>query len=145
MFFFIGSTEEILLKIETRFKQDYPNIKYTGHYSPPFKDNYSEYEIDEMLDVINMHKPSVLWVGMTAPKQEKWIFNNLHRLDVNFIAAIGAVFDFYSGNISRSNNMFQKIGLEWLYRLITQPKKMWRRTVISSPIFIYHVIKKLIY
>lgn len=94
-----------------------------------------------MRRVINLAKPDVLWVGMTAPKQEKWIYANLPHLNVKFAAAIGAVFDFYTGRVKRSSPIFQKLGLEWLPRLVSQPRRLWRRMIISAPIFIWHIIK----
>jgi len=95
-----------------------------------------------MIEQINRAAPDVLWVGMTAPKQEKWIFANKERLQVKFIGAIGAVFDFYSGNVKRSHPFFQRLGLEWLPRLLRDPRRLWRRTFISSPIFLYKILKQ---
>ena len=81
-------------------ERDYPKIRFAGSYSPPFKQDYTGDELDAMVAAINQARPDILWVGMTAPKQEKWIHQNLHRLDVRFAAAIGAVFDFYTGELS---------------------------------------------
>jgi N-acetylglucosaminyldiphosphoundecaprenol N-acetyl-beta-D-mannosaminyltransferase len=140
--FFLGSTEHNLDLIRKRMTQDYPNICIAGTYSPPFKPNYSENELEEMIKVINAAKPDVLWVGMTAPKQEKWIFENRARLNVRFAGAIGAVFDFYTGSVKRSHPVFQRLGLEWLPRLIQQPKRLWRRMLVSAPIFLWHVLRE---
>ena len=140
--FFLGSIEMNLKKIATKFAKDYPNINIAGSYSPPYKTDYSQDELDQMIDLINQSKADVLWVGMTAPKQEKWIYQNKNRLNVKFIGAIGAVFDFYTGEVKRSPVLFQKLGLEWLPRLIQQPKRLWRRMFISAPYFLWHVIIK---
>ena len=140
--FFLGSTEETLAKIRARMAQDYPNIRVAGTYSPPFKPAYTVADLDEMISVVNTARPDVLWVGMTAPKQEKWIFENLHRLDVKFAGAVGAVFDFYVGNVKRSHPVFQSLGLEWLPRLLRQPRRLWRRTFVSAPIFVWHVFRR---
>lgn len=139
--FFLGATEDTLALIKMRMARDYPEINVVGTYSPPFRPLYTEAEVDEMVCVINKVKPDVLWVGMTAPKQEKWIANNLHRLDVRFAGAVGAVFDFYTGKVKRSHPMFQRIGLEWLPRLVQQPKRLWRRMLVSAPIFLLHVVR----
>jgi N-acetylglucosaminyldiphosphoundecaprenol N-acetyl-beta-D-mannosaminyltransferase len=139
--FFLGSTEECLADIRERFTRDYPAVRLAGTWSPPFKSEWTEEELWEMRRTINLAKPDVLWVGMTAPKQEKWIKSNLSHLDIKFAAAIGAVFDFYTGRVKRSSPIFQKLGLEWLPRLFAQPRRLWRRMVISAPIFIWHVIK----
>jgi N-acetylglucosaminyldiphosphoundecaprenol N-acetyl-beta-D-mannosaminyltransferase len=139
--FFLGATEDTLAKIRTKMAHDYPKVRVAGTYSPPFKAAYSEEELDAMIYAINAAKPDVLWVGMTAPKQEKWIYDNLARLDVRFAGAIGAVFDFYTGKVKRSHPMFQSLGLEWLPRLIQQPRRLWRRIFISAPEFLIDVIR----
>ena len=139
--FFLGATEETLALIRARMARDYPNIKVAGTFSPPFKPTYTPAELDEMIGAINAVKPDVLWVGMTAPKQEKWIFQNRDRLNVRFAGAIGAVFDFYTGRVKRSHPVFQRLGLEWLPRLVQQPRRLWRRMFVSAPIFLWHVIK----
>ena len=139
--FFLGASDGTLAKISTRMTVDCPNIRVAGTYSPPFKLSYSTLELDEMITAINMTRPDVLWVGMTAPKQEKWIFENRARLDVRFAAAVGAVFDFYTGNVKRSHPAFQRLGLEWLPRLLQQPRRLWRRMFVSGPIFIWHAVK----
>ena len=130
-YFFLGSTEETLQKIKKKMQLDFPNIDVVGLYSPPFKKTFSTEDNELMIREINKVKPDVLWVGMTAPKQEKWICENRDKLDVKFIGAIGAVFDFYIGKIKRSPLFFQKCGLEWLPRLVQEPKRLWRRNVIS--------------
>jgi N-acetylglucosaminyldiphosphoundecaprenol N-acetyl-beta-D-mannosaminyltransferase len=139
--FFLGSTEEILAEIRRRMTMDYPNLRVAGTFSPPYKPEFSSAELDEMIAAINAVKPDVLWVGMTAPKQEKWIHQNRHRLQVKFVGAIGAVFDFYTGRVKRSHPVFQKLGLEWLPRLLQEPRRLWRRMGISAPIFLWHVLK----
>ncbi|MDP3706178.1 MAG: WecB/TagA/CpsF family glycosyltransferase [Legionellaceae bacterium] len=140
--FFIGSTQETLDRITLRMKQDFPNVRIVGTYSPPFKSEFDQEDNNVMIDLINRAAPDVLWIGMTAPKQEKWIFTNKERLDVKFIGAIGAVFDFYSGNVKRSHPFFQRLGLEWLPRLLKEPRRLWRRTFMSSPIFLYRIFKQ---
>lgn len=139
--FFLGASEATLAQIRTRVALDYPHVRVAGTWSPPFKPTYSALELDEMVGAINAARPDVLWVGMTAPKQEKWIFENRARLDVRFAAAVGAVFDFYTGNVKRSHPVFQRLGLEWLPRLLQQPRRLWRRMFVSAPIFVWHTLK----
>lgn len=138
--YFLGSTSESLCKIRTKFESEYPALRFSGSYSPPFKQKYTDQELDEMIEAINHAKPDILWVGLTAPKQEKWIRQNIHRLDIKFAAAVGAVFDFYTGRIKRSNPLFQRLGLEWFPRLLQEPRRLWRRMFVSAPIFIWHVV-----
>lgn len=142
--FFLGASDETLALIRARMAVDYPAIRVAGTYSPPFKPEYSAAELDEMITAVNVARPDVLWVGMTAPKQEKWIFQNLHRLDVKFAGAVGAVFDFYVGKVKRSHPAFQELGLEWLPRLLQQPVRLWRRTFVSAPIFVWHVVRQAV-
>jgi N-acetylglucosaminyldiphosphoundecaprenol N-acetyl-beta-D-mannosaminyltransferase len=139
--FFLGSTEDTLRRIRDKMASDFPRIRVVGTYSPAFKSHYSECEMDEMVQAINSAKPDVLWVGMTAPKQEMWIHQAQARLDVKFAAAIGAVFDFYIGQIKRSHPMFQRLGLEWLPRLLQEPRRLWRRMFVSAPIFVWGVLR----
>lgn len=137
--FFLGAAEETLLDIRERMAVDYPNIEIVGTYSPPFKPEYSVAELDEMIAAVNAAEPDVLWVGMTAPKQEKWIYDHVSELNVKFAGAIGAVFDFYTGRVQRSHPFFQKVGFEWLPRLLQEPKRLWRRMFVSAPVFLWHV------
>jgi N-acetylglucosaminyldiphosphoundecaprenol N-acetyl-beta-D-mannosaminyltransferase len=140
--FFLGATEETLTLMRQRMARDYPNIKVAGSYSPPFKDVYSRAEINEMITAINTLALDVLWMGMSAPKQEKFIFENRSRLNVKFAAAVGAVFDFYTGNVKRSHPLFQRMGLEWLPRLIQEPQRLWRRMFVSAPVFVWNVVRQ---
>ncbi len=139
--FFLGSTSQSLEAIEKNFIADYPNLLIVGMVSPSFSHKIPEVENDEILAKINSSGADILWVGMTAPKQEKWISGNLTRLNVGFIGAIGAVFDFYSGHIKRPPYIFRLIGLEWLLRLVGEPRRLWRRTFISGPVFIFDALK----
>ena len=140
--FFLGSTEETLAVIRTRMAVDFPNVRVAGTYSPPFKPIFSDEDNELMMAAIHAAAPDVLWVGMTAPKQEKWIYENRDRLNVKFAAAVGAVFDFYTEKVKRSHPAFQKIGLEWLPRLMREPKRLWRRNFVSTPLFLLMILKE---
>jgi N-acetylglucosaminyldiphosphoundecaprenol N-acetyl-beta-D-mannosaminyltransferase len=139
--FLLGSSAEVLDLMVKRFAQEYPNIQIVGVLSPPYKDSFSEDEKQNMVKAINLAQPDILWVAMTAPKQEKWIFEMRDELEVPFAAAVGAVFDFYSGKIHRPNRTFQKLGLEWLRRLLNEPKRLHHRMTVSAPKFVYSVLK----
>lgn len=137
--FFLGSTDATLADIGRRMSEDWPNIRIAGTYSPPFKAKFSDDDLDLMVTAINAARPDVLWVGMTAPKQELWIQQVLPRLEVRFVAAVGAVFDFYTGRVKRPHPLFRRLGVEWLPRLLQEPRRLWRRTLVSAPIFLWHV------
>lgn len=138
-YFFLGSTETNLVCLRDKIQNDFPNIRIAGMYSPPFKTEFTFEESRIMLEAVNRVKPDVLWVGMTAPKQEKWIYRHRDKLNVHFIGAIGAVFDFYTGTVNRSHPWFLEHGLEWLPRLIQEPRRLWDRTVVSAPLFLARI------
>lgn len=139
--FFLGSTNETLQKISDKAAIDYPNVK-VYNYSPPFKSMFSDDDNLIMIEKINAQVPDVLFVGMTAPKQEKWAYQNFENLNVKHVCCIGAVFDFYAGTSKRAPKWMIKIGLEWMYRLISNPKRMWRRYLIGNTKFIATVFKE---
>jgi len=143
-YFFLGSTEVVLKLIKERIKRDYPNITLCGLLSPPFKENFSEIENLQMVSAVNAAQPEVLWVGMTAPKQEKWIFENRNKLQVPFIGAIGAVFDFFAGTKQRSSIFWQRLGLEWLPRFLREPRRLWERNLKSTPTFLFWIVKEMV-
>jgi N-acetylglucosaminyldiphosphoundecaprenol N-acetyl-beta-D-mannosaminyltransferase len=101
---------DTLNKIESKISKEYPNVKVKS-YSPPYKALFSEEDSQIMCNVVNDFIPDVLFVGMTAPKQEKWVDANKHRLKVKNIASIGAVFDFYAGNVKRSSPFWISFGV----------------------------------
>lgn len=138
--FFFGSSTAVLDLIAERFTYEYPELELCGTLSPPFGD-WDDETNSEMIAKINASKTDVLWVGMTAPKQEKWINKNHGQLDATICGAIGAVFDFYAGTYERAPELFCRMGIEWVYRLCKEPRRMWRRTFISAPIFIWSVLK----
>ena len=142
--FFLGSTDETLQKISKRAAIDYPNVS-VFNYSPPYRTVFSEEENRKMVEQVNDKLPDVLFVGMTAPKQEKWAYQNFDKLNVGHVCCIGAVFDFYAGTSKRAPNWMIKIGLEWFYRLISNPKRMWRRYLVGNVKFIMTIIREKLF
>lgn len=141
--FFLGSTMDTLERLRERMAKDYPKVIVAGVYSPPFKDVFSRADISNMVKAVNTASPDILWIGLSAPKQEKFVYENRAKLNVTFVAAIGAVFDFYSGSIKRdADSWFVNHGLEWLPRLFQEPGRLWRRMFVSAPVFLWHVVKK---
>ncbi|MEX2513459.1 MAG: WecB/TagA/CpsF family glycosyltransferase [Cyclobacteriaceae bacterium] len=133
--FYLGTSDSTLQIIAERSRREYPNIKVSG-YSPPFKEEFTMEESDQMIAAVNAFHPDVLFIGMTAPKQEKWAFAHKEFLDVKVICCIGAVFDFYAGTIERPGQVWINCGLEWLVRLVREPRRMWVRYLYYGPIFI---------
>ncbi|MCG2459693.1 WecB/TagA/CpsF family glycosyltransferase [Flavobacteriaceae bacterium F89] len=142
--FYLGASEQTLKKIQKKNFSDYPQIR-VGLYSPPFKSSFSKEDNRKMLKEVNDFRPDVLFIGMTAPKQEKWSYKNLGLIDAQITCCIGAVFDFYSGTVNRPNQFWINIGLEWLIRLINEPKRLWKRYLYFGLIFAGKIIiKKLV-
>jgi len=139
--FYAGATESTLKLIEKKIQKEYPNIR-VGSYSPPFRQEFSQDETTAMITAINEFIPDILFVGMTAPKQEKWVYANKDRIETTMICSIGAVFDFYAGTVRRSGSIWIKLGLEWLPRLLREPKRLLRRNIVSSPLFLWEVFKE---
>jgi N-acetylglucosaminyldiphosphoundecaprenol N-acetyl-beta-D-mannosaminyltransferase len=140
--FFLGSTEDTLADIRLRMAVDFPNLRIAGTYSPPFKDEFSAADNQAMIAEVNAAAPDVLWVGLAAPKQEKWLHQHHAQLNVTFAAGVGAVFDFYKDRVVRADPVFQRLGLEWLPRLLQQPRRLWRRMAVSAPIFVWRVLRQ---
>ncbi len=137
--FFLGSTAETLAAIEAKMAREFPGVEVAGTYPPPFRESFAPEDDDAMIEAVNRARSEVLWVGMTAPKQETLIARIRDRVDVRFIGAIGAVFDFFTGRVERSHPAWQRAGLEWLPRLVRQPRRLWRRTFVSAPHFLWLV------
>ena len=140
--FFMGSSEAVLSAVRERCAKEYPLIEVIT-YSPPYKPEFSEDDNRAIVDAINVADPDLLWIGMTAPKQEKWTYSHWKDLNIRcHCGTIGAVFDFYAGTVKRAPQWMQKAGLEWLYRLLKEPRRMWRRYVIGNCKFIINCIKE---
>lgn len=139
---FLGSSNNVLALIKERAEKDYPNIEVIT-FSPPYKPVFSDEDNRMMIEAINNTKPDLLWIGMTAPKQEKWAYAHWNELNINcHVGTIGAVFDFYAGTMQRAPMWWQEHSLEWLYRLLKEPKRMWRRYLIGNILFLWNIFTK---
>ena len=139
---FMGSSEKVLALIREKVAVDYPNLEVVT-YSPPYKLEFSDEDNAAIIKAINDANPDLLWIGMTAPKQEKWTYSHWNELNIHcHVGTIGAVFDFYAGTAKRAPKWWQEHSLEWLYRLVKEPKRMWRRYILGNPLFIYNVVKE---
>ena len=136
--FYMGASKETLLKIKEKLKREYPNIT-VAYYSPPFKENFSDKDNAVIIDKINNFNPDALFIGMTAPKQEKWLYEHRENLKFRVATSIGAVFDFYAETVNRPSPFWIKLHLEWLMRFVFEPKKLWKRNFISTPQFLYEL------
>ena len=139
---FMGSSQKVLDLIVKRAAEVYPHLKIVT-YSPPYKPEFSEEDNKAIVEAINAADPDLLWIGMTAPKQEKWTYSHWNELNIHcHVGTIGAVFDFFAGTVERAPMWWQCHGLEWLYRLLKEPKRMWRRYIIGNALFLWNMLKE---
>jgi N-acetylglucosaminyldiphosphoundecaprenol N-acetyl-beta-D-mannosaminyltransferase len=139
---FLGSSEKVLALIRERAAVDYPNLEVVT-YSPPYKPEFSDEDNQAMIQAVNDANPDLLWIGMTAPKQEKWTYQHWDKLNIHcHCGTVGAVFDFYASTAKRAPLWWQEHALEWLYRLLKEPRRMWRRYVIGNPLFLWNIMKE---
>lgn len=136
--YFYGSTEETLEKLYVELEKNYPGIQISGMYSPPFRPLTDE-EDEAIVKRINVTESDFLWVGLGAPKQEKWMAKHQGRVN-GFMIGVGAGFDYFAGNISRAPEWMQKMNLEWLYRLMQDPKRLLKRYMITNTKFIWNAV-----
>lgn len=138
--YFYGSTEETLEKLRQKLDEKCPGLQIAGMYSPPFRTMTKE-EDASVIEMINETNADFVWVGLGAPKQEKWMAE--HQGSINgFMVGVGAAFDYYAGNIERAPQWMQKFNLEWLYRLMQDPKRLFKRYFYTNTKFIWNVIVK---
>ena len=138
---FMGSSQRVLDLIVKRAAEVYPHLKVVT-YSPPYKPEFSDEDNKAIIEAINAANPDLLWIGMTAPKQEKWTYSHWKELNIHcHVGTIGAVFDFFAGTVERAPMWWQRHGLEWLYRLLKEPKRMWRRYIIGNALFLWNMLK----
>lgn len=136
--YFYGSTEETLKLLEEKLKENYPGIQISGMYSPPFRP-LTEEEDKVIVEKINETNPDFVWIGLGAPKQERWMA--AHQGQINgLMLGVGAGFDYYAGNIDRAPEWMQKANLEWLYRLIQDPKRLFKRYLHTNTKFIWNAM-----
>jgi N-acetylglucosaminyldiphosphoundecaprenol N-acetyl-beta-D-mannosaminyltransferase len=141
---FLGASSNSLEKIKEKMFRDYPEVIVSA-YSPPFKEEFSADDNRKMTEIIKSVNPDVLFVGMTAPKQEKWVFQNKPAINAKVICSIGAVFDFYAGTNKRPAKLWIFLNLEWFIRLVKEPRRLWKRYLFYSPIFFTDLLRCLLF
>lgn len=141
--YFLGSSEQTLKKITDRAKAEFPNVT-TGTYSPPFRPEFTADDNDQMVKAINAFKPDVLFVGLTAPKQEKWAYQHRDKVNARIISTIGNVFDWYAGNSKRPAKIWINLRLEWLVRIFLRPE-IFRRNTGNQMMFLRDLFLHITY
>jgi N-acetylglucosaminyldiphosphoundecaprenol N-acetyl-beta-D-mannosaminyltransferase len=141
--FLLGSTPETLRRLVEAVHRDFPGAQICGVASPPFR-ALSERESVELAERVNDARPDIVWIGLGAPRQELWMHENRGRLRAPALIGVGAVFDFASGTKRRAPRWVRDAGLEWAYRLATEPRRLWRRYVATNTSFLLHVAAALV-
>jgi N-acetylglucosaminyldiphosphoundecaprenol N-acetyl-beta-D-mannosaminyltransferase len=140
--FFYGSTEETLQKLRVALGAQFPNLQIAGTYSPPFRP-LSREEDEETVEMINASGANVVFVGLGCPKQEKWMADHRGRIDAVMIG-VGAAFDYHSGVVKRAPVWWQRNGLEWLYRLGSEPRRLFKRYAVTNTLFIVGFFRQFV-
>ncbi len=138
--FLYGGTQETCQQLELNLLAKFPKLNIVGLFSPPFRP-LSDEENQRMIQEINKMNPDILWVGLGSPKQDIWMYTNRDKLDVPVMVGVGAAFDFLSGNKIQAPRWIQRSGLEWLFRLCCEPRRLWRRYLIGNPMFLCLLLK----
>ena len=134
--YFYGGKPEMLKKLEMELKTTYPRLQIVGMYSPPFRE-LSEVEKQQDIDRINASGADVIWIGLGAPKQENWMYEHKGKLQGTAIG-VGAGFDYHAKELKRAPIWMQKMRLEWLPRLIQNPRRLWKRYLVTNIKFIVY-------
>lgn len=141
--FFYGSTSQVLQSLVVSLQERIPALNVCGTFSPPFR----PLDVEERADVVRMIRTSgakFIWVGLGAPKQEKWMAEISDDLKPAILFGVGAAFDFHAGVLQRAPLWLRRRGLEWLYRLIQEPKRLWKRYLVTNTLFVYYLIRRKI-
>ena len=140
--FFLGGADHTLEKLLDATSSNLPKLKVVGVYSPPFRE-FTVEDDKKIIEAINQKKPNILWVAFDLKKQEEWIYRHRKEIESPVVIGVGAAFKFISGEVKRVPKWIGNMGLEWLWRLFHEPKKIWRRVFIYGPIFLWLAIVDL--
>ena len=139
-YFYGGKDDTVLKKLRENLERDYPEIQIVGMYSPPFRP-LTEDEDKFICDEINSVKPDFLWVGIGAPKQEIWMQQHQTKVHGTVMLGVGAGFDYFAGTLNKAPKWMETVGLEWMYRLIMEPQRLWKRYILGGFKWIYYQAK----
>lgn len=141
--FFYGGANGVAELLKEKMEEKYPGVQIVGTYTPPFH-SLNQMEEKEFIQQIFRLKPDIIWVGLSTPKQEIFMYEYLPKLDTKLMIGVGAAFDFHTGRVKQAPRWMQRSGLEWFYRIIADPKRLWKRYAKNNPLFIWHIILQLL-
>lgn len=141
--FLYGGTEDALEQLESGLQRRCPGLQVVGKYSPPFRPLTDE-EDAQVVRMVNEANADIVWVGLSTPKQERWMASHVHRLTAPVLLGVGAAFDFHSGLKKQAPRWMQRSGLEWLFRLATEPRRLGPRYLVNNPLFVLLVLRQML-
>jgi N-acetylglucosaminyldiphosphoundecaprenol N-acetyl-beta-D-mannosaminyltransferase len=137
--FFYGGAEGVADLLAEKLQSKFPGLIVAGTYCPPFR-KMTESEDAELVSEINSHNADIVWVGLSTPKQEYWMSGHLGRINAPVMIGVGAAFDFHAGLKKQAPAFMQKSGMEWFYRLLTEPRRLWKRYLKNNPLFVFYLV-----
>lgn len=140
--FLLGSLPGIAERAKQWLEAHNPGLQITGTYAPPFGFEQDDRESARIISIVKEASPDVLFVGLTSPKDQKWLFRYREALQVPISMGVGASFDYLAGRLRRAPQWMQRCGLEWTYRLAQEPHRLWRRYLVENPPFVYYVLRE---
>jgi N-acetylglucosaminyldiphosphoundecaprenol N-acetyl-beta-D-mannosaminyltransferase len=140
--YFYGGAEGVPELLAARLKKQFPDLRVAGMYSPPFRP-LTIVEEEKMIERLNTADPDIVWIGLGTPKQDLWMARYRDRLRARVFIAVGAAFDFHTGRIPQAPIWMQRSGLEWLYRLVQEPRRLWYRYLVYNPLFVARVLLQI--
>ncbi len=141
--FLYGASESALTRIQSNLSKRYPNFRLAGAYSPPFRPLTTD-EDAKIVKLINKSGADIVWVGLSTPKQERWMAEHRAQLRAPVLLGVGAAFDFHAGLVRQAPSFLQRNGLEWAFRLAMEPRRLWRRYLTNNPLFIFLVVRQIL-
>lgn len=139
--FFYGATGEVLGQLKENLLSKFPALRIAGMHAPPFRPLREE-EKDSVARMINQANPDIVWCGLGTPKQDYWVAEFRPRLDASALLAVGAAFNFHAGHVRQAPRWMMRCGLEWLFRLCCEPRRLWRRYIVNNPRFIAQTFRQ---
>jgi N-acetylglucosaminyldiphosphoundecaprenol N-acetyl-beta-D-mannosaminyltransferase len=134
-----GGAEGVPEKLAENLVRRFPGLQIVGTWSPPFRALSLDEDL-KIVETINATRPDIVWVGLSTPKQERWMAAHRGQLEAPVLIGVGAAFDFHAGLKRQAPRWMQRSGLEWLFRLLTEPRRLWRRYLVNNPLFVWHTL-----
>ena len=134
--FFYGGANGVARELKRKLKQRFPGVDIVGTYEPPFRP-LDEREEAELISAVDETRPDIIWVGLSTPKQERFMAQYLPKLNTTLMVGVGAAFDFHAGRVRQAPRLIQRSGLDWFFRLCAEPRRLWRRYFKNNPRFVF--------